>query len=353
MRETEFKILDILSRDIGNPTSIRQITKKINDIHDHAHYPEIYSKIQDLEKKKIIVIDKYGKSSAASLNFANPLLADNLAQMELINKIRFLEKRKDWQTLILQINGYLGDFSSIRSITMIRPEKYAKLNRMELLFFLKIDGRRRRKETEHIQDIMQLLERVHNIRIDFLLLDEESFRDLLKSEDANMIKEVLSDKITIFYPQTFWLLIKKFIDEGLHIQVEKMINPAKISEQDIAYNLNRFGYQEFGTKISNGKNIGIEYITTSILLEGDARKRNAIPIILAKRSKETNYDLLMFLSKKYATIENLFPYLKILCDIRSSDKLRERIHELERSGISEAKIDIADIRKKMRLYNVE
>lgn len=353
MKETEFKILDTLSRDLGNPISILKLTEKISEIHGPAHYPEIYSKIQELEKKKLIAIDKYGKSSAASLNFASPLLIDNLAQTEMIRKIQFLETRNDWQTLILQINGYLRDQTSIRSITMIRPEQYAKLNRMELLILLQNENNRKRKDSEQIKEIMQLLERVHNIRIDCLLLDEENFRELLKRDDANMIKEMMSDKITIFYPQTFWLLIKKFLDEGMRIQVEDTINPAKISEQDIAYNLHRFGYSELGTKISAGTNIGTEYIATSILLEGDARRRGAIPIILAKNSDKTNYDLLLFLSKKYATLGRLLPYLRILFDVKPSDKLRECIYALKHSDISEAKIDVKDIKKKMRLYNVK
>ena len=355
MRETEFKILDILSREIGNPISILKIKERINNIHGYSHYPEVYSKIQELEKKKIINLDKYGKSSVASLNFANSLLIDNLAQVELINKIQFLEERNDWQILVLQINGHLKDFHSIKSIIMLRPEKYAKLNRMELLILSRnTENYKGTKELKEIQDIMELLQRVHNIRIDYLLLGEDSFQNLIKMEDANLIKEILSDKIVIFYPQTFWLMIKRILDEGIRIQVEEQaINPAKISDQDIAYNLNKFGYQELGTKISTGENIGTEYITTSILLKGDARKRDAIPIILAKNADKTNYDLLLFLSKKYSVLEKLFSYLKILYEVKPSDKLRECIYMLKHSGISEAKIDIKDVRKKMRLYNVE
>ena len=65
MKDTEFKILDILSREIDNPISIRKITERINDTHCHApHYPEIYSKTQELARKRIIGLDTYGRSSA-------------------------------------------------------------------------------------------------------------------------------------------------------------------------------------------------------------------------------------------------------------------------------------------------
>jgi hypothetical protein len=353
MKDIEFKILDILSREIGNPISIRKLKEKINDVYGHAHYPMIYNTIQQMAESKLVHIDKYGKSSVASLKFANPLLIDNLAQVEIINKIRFLEERKDWQILVLQINGYLRDFNMIKSILMIKPETNAKLNRIELLILLRNKDDSINKELDDISDIVELLQRVHNIRIDHLTLDESSFKSLLRSDDANQIKEILFDKIVIFYPQSFWFLIKNMFDEGIRLQVEeKPINPGKISEQDVEYNLNRFGYQEFGTKISIGNNIGIEYITTSILLKGDARKKEAIPIILAKNSDNTNYDLLVFLSKKYRT-EGLITLLKLVYEAKPSNRLKQGIMALKDYSIGEREIDADSIRKKMILYNVK
>lgn len=354
MIETEFRILDTLSREIGNPISINKLTEKIKKIHGTAYYTNIHAELQNIEKKNIITLEKHGKSSVASFNFTNPLLIDYLAQIELIKKINFLETRIDWQTLVLQINEHLRNFNTIKSIIMIKPKKYAKLNRIELLILLHETESDYTQKLEKIQDIVELLEQTHNVRIDYLLLDEDNFQNLLRIDDANLIKEILADKIILYHTQTFWFLIKKILDEGIKIKVEEnQINPGKISEQDLVYNLNRFGYKEFGNKISLGKNIGIEYITTSLLLIGDARKKDSIPIILAKHSQKTNYDLLVFLSKKYSTLEELLPYLKILYEYKPSDKLRECIHMLKHASISEKKIDTKDIRKKMRLYNVK
>lgn len=359
MRETEFKILDIMSREIGNPISIRKIKEKINDIHDHAHYPEIYSKIQELEKKKIINLDKYGKSSIASLNFANALLIDHLAQVELIKKIRFLEERKDWQILVLQINAYLREFSMIRSILIINPETNAKLNRIELFILLRKEENK--KELEDIRSNMELLQRVHNMRIDYLMLDETSFENLLRYEDANSIKEVMSDKIVIFNPQNFWLMIKSLIDKGMRIQVEEeTISLAKISEQDIVFNLARFGYKEMGARIAQGKLIGIEYLVTSILVKKDnIRRLEAIPIILAKNKEKINYSLLVFLATKFKMILQLYNILKVLDEITPTKEVKQVMREITDAVKQKAKTDqqaielsLKDMEKKMRLYNV-
>jgi len=348
-----------MSREIGNPISIRKIKEKINNIHGHAHYPEIYSKIQELEKKKIINLDKYGKSSIASLNFANALLLDHLAQVELIKKIHFLEERKDWQTLILQINAYLGEFSMIRSILIINPETNAKLNRIE--FFVLLRKEEDKKESEDIRNNMELLQRVHNIRIDYLMIDETSFENLLRYDDANPIKEIMSDKIAIFYPQTFWFMIKNILDKGIRIKVEEeSIALAKISEQNIVFNLARFGYKEMGTKITPGKPIGIEYLVTSILVKKDnVRRLEAIPIILAKNKEKINYSLLVFLATKFKMIRQLYNILKVLDEITPTKEVKEIMKDITDAIKQKVKTDqqaielsLKDIEKKMRLYNV-
>jgi hypothetical protein len=361
MKDTEFKILDILSREIGNPISIRKLNEKISNIHGSSHYPAIYSTTQELTEKKILNIDKYGKSSIASLNFDNSLLIDSLAQVELINKIQFLEDKKDWQTLVLQINGYLKDISIIRSIIIVRPKIYAKLNRLELFILLRDTLDFGTKELKDIKKIMELLQRVHNIRIDHLLIDEKSFEHLLRYEDSNPIKEIMSDKIVIFYPQTFWTMIKNIIDKGIRIKVEeKSISLTKISDSDVVFNLARFGYKEMGTTIIPGEPIGIEYIVTSILLKKDnIRRLEAIPIILAKNNEKINYSLLVFLASKFKVIRQLYNILKVLDAFKPAKEVQDVMNEIKDTMIHKVKTDqqaielsLKDMEKKMRLYNV-
>ena len=45
MRDARYKILDTLSRGIGNPVSISGLCEKIGAIHGRAHYPATYSKV--------------------------------------------------------------------------------------------------------------------------------------------------------------------------------------------------------------------------------------------------------------------------------------------------------------------
>ena len=359
MKDMEYKILDMLSHEMGNPISIHKIKEKINDVYGHAHYPMIYNTMQQLKQRKLVHIDKYGKSSVASLNFDNSLLTDHLAQVELVNKVHFLEERKDWQIPVLQINSYLREYSIIKSILMINPETNAKLNRMELFILLRKN--KNKKESKDIRNNMRSLQRVHNIRIDHLMLDEKSFENLMRCEDANPVKEVISDKIVIFYPQTFWLMIKNLLDKGMRIKMEEEpISLAKTSEQDIVFNLARFGYKEMGTNIIQGKHIGIEYLVTLILIKKDnIRRLEAIPIILAKNKGKINYSLLVFLATKFKTMQQLYNILKVLDKITPIREIKQVMQEINETATEKAKTDQhavelspKDMAEKMRLYDV-
>ncbi|QLH11252.1 hypothetical protein [Nitrosarchaeum sp. AC2] len=350
--------LDILAREIGNPMSINEIKNKTNHFYGSADYKNIHTSIHEMAESELIRIEKIGKSSIAVLNFDNSLLIDSLAQVELIKKVRFLEGRKDWQILVLQIIGYLKDMPAISSIITVRPEKHAKLNRLELFILLRDT---QSSPSKDIEKTMYLLQRVHNIHIDYLLISEESFENFIRYDDANPIKEIMYDKIVLFSPQAFWLMIKNILDKGMKIQVdEKPISLTKISDQDIVFNLARFGYKEMGTKVIQSRAIGIEYVVTAILVKKDnIRRLEAIPIILAKNNEKVNYSLLVFLASKFKVIQQLYNILKVLNELKPTKEVQQIMKEISNAMVQKVKTDqnaielsLKDMEKKMRLYNV-
>ncbi len=361
MRENMYKILDILAREIGNPMSINEIKNNIHRIYGSADYKNIYTAIHEMERSNLIRIKSIGRSSIAVLNFENPLLIDMLAEMELRRKTMFLEQRQDFQLLLLELNTVLKDFYFIKSISIINPERNAKLNRIELLFLLKYSERKEDVEGEitAVRSIMNILYKRHNIRIDHILINGKTFLELLISDEINVAREMLSDKIVLSNPQTFWIEIMTALKDGMNIRAEEETNPAKISEQNIVYNLARLGYKEIGTKITKGKPISIEYIITSILLKDKSIRRiEAIPIILGK-NEHVNYNLLVFLATKFHVLKRLYEILKILDAIKPAEELTRALEELKHTTIrkvktSQKEIDLSlkDVEKKMRLYDV-
>ncbi len=356
MDETTLRILDILSRETGNPISINELTKKIEEGYGTAYYVNIYDKTQALAEQRIVTLSKSGKSSITTLNFDNYLLVDLLAEMELKKKQDFLKGRQEMQMLFMELETYIRDLSSLRSICIINPQKNAKLNRVELLILIRNpsgDAIAPETDTVAIRKIMQTLQTIHNLKMDHLVLTDVMLFNLLATPEINPIREMLANKIAFFSPQTFWMIIKIGQERDIPVRIlEKETNPAKMPEQDLVYNLARFGYKEMGTKIVQSKEIGIEYIITSILLQGDARRKDAVPIILAKKGNETNYDMLVFLCQKYGVLRELFGLLKALNEIKPMAKISETIRTLKSMKIEAIKVDLKNLKEKMRLYNV-
>jgi hypothetical protein len=196
---------------------------------------------------------------------------------------------------------------------------------------------------------MLKLQNKYNLKINSLTVDKNDFTDLATSDEINPLREALSQTITISAPQTFWSQIKEIAEKTEIKAIRTETKPANIPDSDLTYNLNRFGYKEFGHQTAQGKKFCIEYITTAILLQGDARLIEAIPIILAKNNFKSN--ILAFLSQKFETSGKLLGLLKILQNIKPTREILETIDLLETLNTEGIPADEESIMQKMRLYN--
>src|SRR6266581_4668101 len=164
---TEFKIIDTISREIGNPISIRGLTTEIKQEFGSAHYPNIYNALLGLKDKNIIQIEKQGNASIPLLNFSNYLLPDMLIEIELQKKRDFLQKWPEAQFLL----------SDLDQENMANRQK--------------------------ARSMINELRRHSNIRMEDPILSQAILIDFLKSSEKNPIKEMLSDKIATYLPQSF------------------------------------------------------------------------------------------------------------------------------------------------------
>jgi hypothetical protein len=355
MIEQEFRILDVLSKEIGSHMSIRQLVGKIQAAYKTGDYKNIYELIKEMEKKKTIVLEHAGKSSIIKLNFENYLIIDLLAEMEIRKKQDFLGEKEEMQMLMMETDILMHNMPFIKSVSLIDPERNARLNKAEVMFHLKSSTRSLLETKNEINNIMTALQRMHNIKVDHLVLGEEVFLECLRSNEGNPIREMLSNKIVVLYPQSFWISIRGEILRGTNVIAEEdKIIPAKITEDDLVFNLARFGYTEFGPKIKQGKSICIEYIVSAIMLRNDARRINAIPVILAKNPKKTSYDLLLFLARRYGFEGKMLGILKALRNlvVHGMANIDESITLLEAAKTKEVKANHKAIRENLRTYNV-
>jgi hypothetical protein len=342
------RILDTLSSNLGVSLSINQLTERIRETYGVAYYANIYQKLQKLKKEGILSLDLIGRSTNVKLNFQNYLLIDTLAEMEIQKKKNFLTKRNDQLLFLTEMAKSLNDSCTIRSVTSINPTKNVKLNRTELLFLLR-ETPEYHNMTVQIYKEMLKLQNKYNLKINSLIIDRNDFYDLTTSDEINPLREALSEETTFFCPQAFWSEIKQVAEKTEIKTIRAETKPANISDLDLTYNLNRFGYKEFGLQMVQGKKFCIEYITTAILLQDDARLIEAIPIILAKHTFKSN--VMAFLSQKFETSGKLMGLLKILHTIKPTPETTETIDFLKTFNAREIPADKESILQKMRLYN--
>lgn len=352
MEETTFRILDTLSRELGNPLSINELTERIRQLHGTAYYANIYRTLHILAEEGAITLTRAGKSSIANLNFRNYRLLDLLTEMELRRKHELLKKKEELQILLMDLEARLRNMRLIESISLINPEKTLNLNRLELLILLSngLKESNLQDYTITLYETTRQLQNMHNIKLDSLMLSFNDFLELLASDEINPSGEMLPQAITFSSPDAFWRQIAASPHRFHQIAFDREeTNPAKITRHDLIYNLARFGYKEIGPKIEKGLNICIEYIITSIMIMSDARRIDAIPVLLGKN--EANYRLLIFLSQKYGFEGRLLGLLRVLNTIKPTKENQTAIRILETMKAKEIRADQRSIQEKMRLYN--
>jgi hypothetical protein len=356
VNKTTLRILEVLTSEIGTGLSINNLTEKIHTRFGTGFYRDVYKNVQLLAKQGILEISKEGNSSIISINFTDSFLVDILAEMELERKRNFLQKRKEFQIWVTVLSRRIIDFSFINSISIIYPEKNAKLNRVEMLFLLSTSTDRNDEysQREKLQGLIDSLQNEFNFSLDALFMSPQEFIKGFRSSSINPVKEMMSNKIVIFFPQKFWLEMQNAIEKEQPLKSEEReISPLKITEEDLVSNLAMLGYKEIGTDIRPpSKLIGIEYIITAILMGNDQRRIDAVPILIAKNQDLINYDLLVFLSKKYRTYDQLFSILTALNKIKPIPRFRRMVNSWPLSHPDTLKIDLDDLQRRLRLYNV-
>jgi hypothetical protein len=357
MIDIEFRILDVLSREIGNALSINKIAEKVKTIYGSGDYKNIYVAINNMNKDKIVKLEQTGNTSIANINFENYLIIDLLSELELRKKRDFLKNRQEIQMIMLELDTYAYNRGLIQSICLINPVHNAKINKAEFLVHLKKSNNKKMIYDTKIGIYVMLnhLQMIHTIKINALVLEDNEFSDLVKSNEANPVREMFYDKIALFNPQNFWLWMKNELIKGTKIKLEENpTHPGKISEEDLVYNLARFGYIEFGPVIKEGRPICMEYTIASIMFHKDARRMDAIAIMLAKNTKKTNYDLLLFISRKYDFAEKILGILKSLRNLVAHVKMavEEPIRLLDAMNIEEIKADEKKMKDRLNLYHV-
>jgi len=296
MDSTTYRVLYALSRRLDRGQSISELVRSIKELGYTAYYKNIYDKCQKLKEEGTIKIEKTGMTSLLYLELTHPRTIDELASMELMRKKEFLEKDNGEEQM-------LRDIESIRDINLkataiIRPEKNAKLNTAEILFIIDSD-----LASEGLCRGIREISKKHNKKFYPLILTGGEFKTMLQSEGYNQAKEMLKDKIVMENQSGFW----RIVAQAPPTSPAEEIEPRKISEQELYWNLERFGYTSLTTKpLEKSADLNIETTIIGCLLKDDGRLKEAAAVLIGKN--DINIRLLLYLGLKYGRL-NMLGYL--------------------------------------------
>jgi len=349
VNETEIKTLDILANEIGNTMSISTLTTKIKEIHGNADYKNIHNSIQKFVEKNIVELKKNGNSSIPKLNFGNYLLVDHLVQNEIIKRIKFLEKNKNYQIIFSELILDLKNLKQLKTILLFNLDENIEKNKIELLFIL--NGNEIKKETKQMEIIINRIKNKYNIEIEKILLEENIFKSYLISQESNLFNEILKNKIILLNAESFWINIKELITNGSIVKSEESTKINNISQVECIYNLVKFSYTELANESIQSKEIGLEFLITSILLKKEFYKyTNAIPVLLMKN--KINFNYLIYLSLKYEVINKLLGILKAMNKLTPTKQISKINKELSKQKVKPLEVNIEKIKLKMSFYNI-
>ena len=299
MNKEEMKILEYLSDNLGYGGNILEMTKNINKEYGPAYYPNIYNTIKKLEKIDIIDIKHEGNNKIIMLNTKNPLSIYYISETENYKN----QKITIFRELLNDILKLTQNFD-IFSICSLDTKQYLIMNRLELLIL-------NRNSNENIELMKELhkLEYHYGMSIDPIILTLNEFIDKIKTDELDIIIDLILKKNIIYNIDGFWEII---LENSINTKYKKLDKyPQDITRDELAYNYNRFGFQLY-ERFKPSDKIAIEPIIFSMSLNDEARIRYGSILLLYKNIENINLSYLFYIFKRYNKLSELKGMLTLL-----------------------------------------
>lgn len=340
MDEMTHRILGALTRNLGRPMSIQDLTASIRRHGETAYYANAYRAVQSLRAQELLNLERLGRTYAVSLNFGSYRLVDLLTEMELRRKGAILERMPRAEPPFAALERLFRELP-VEFAWLVAAEKNLRLNRLEVLVCVAKGGE------DRVSTALAEPSRKLNIRIDALAITTSEFLSFLTRAEHNPIQEMVADGIALFGPQSFWATIAAAEAEGRHARAAQPVDPVRLSRADLMYNLARFGFPLLGGA-TRGKAVCIELTVTAALIRREARLHAGAAVVLSKAAFHPR--VLAFLSTKHGTDRAL----RALLTHRATSPRIKDLRDLVRGGKADSpRSSGASLPKTMEAYHAD
>ena len=320
MNKEETKIMSYLSDNLGDGGSILEMSKDIDKRYGPAYYSNIYTTAKKLEKKGVIAIEREGNSKLIRLNTENPLSTYYISEIENYKNQKISMSKE----MLSSILSFTQEFD-IFSICALEAEKYQKINRLELLILTK-NRTKNHNQNSALMRLLLKLEATYNIKIDPIALTLDEFIKIMKTDELDILKDLILNKNILYNSDGFWELIKRHQMDTRYKKLNKF--PQDLTRGELAYNYSRLGYR-LNENIKQTNKIAIEPTIFSMIINDEIRIKYGTFILLYKNIDKINLAYLYYIYKRYdelGKLKGILLSLTNLTDLKSNNEIKYYIN---------------------------
>ncbi len=201
--DTKNKIIGKLLRSPLESKSLNQISKETN-----LSYVTVHKIIPGLIKRKIIKLEKKGRSNLISIDFCNVSI-DRLSSAILYEGNNFLKKKPKIVLFLKEIKEDLYDmFYSLVIFGSYAKQKHTKNSDLDLLFIIPY-----RKDTEKYKERLNKISRLHTaFKKDINIVCVEDFMKMLEKRNS-VGRSAFQHGIVVFGTEQYYAMVKQYVRE--------------------------------------------------------------------------------------------------------------------------------------------
>lgn len=204
-QKTLLKIIGLMRVKLDKGLTILDISKQLK-----IGYRPAYIHISDMEKERIIQIEKVGSSKQCKLILTEPKTRHLLEYLDMARKEWLYKENPKLKSILESLIQKITDqfISEIHSIVLFgsyAKGTAAKQSDIDLLFI--VHGLKNKKLREYIEGESASYQSSHNVKVSPLITDIQELKKMLKAKELNVGKEAREFGVSLYGHEMFWRVI--------------------------------------------------------------------------------------------------------------------------------------------------
>ena len=204
-QKTLLKIIGLMRIELDKGLTILEISKRLK-----IGYRPAYNHISEMEKERIIQIEKVGSSKQCKLILTEPKTRHLLESLDIGRKEWLYKENPKLKSILESLIPKLTDqfISEIHSIVLFgsfAKGTATKQSDIDLLFI--VNDLKNKKLRESIERESASYQYSHNIKVSPLITDIQELKKMLKAKELNVGKEVKESGVSLYGHEMFWRVV--------------------------------------------------------------------------------------------------------------------------------------------------